>query len=526
MIIHADSLIGLKQFPDNHFDSVVTDPPYGLKFMGKKWDYDVPSVELWREVLRVLKPGGHALMACGTRTQHRMAVNIEDAGFEIRDVVTWLYGSGFPKSHDISKAIDREAGVAAEDRPIIGKNPSKRPNAYVGQNGWETPQRPEHKHGPSTDAAKQWAGWGSALKPACEFWTLCRKPIEGTLAQNTLKWGCGGLNIDAGRIEAADQALLDAAVKRMTGNAVRGNATDNFVSGSKSIQPNSAQGRFPANLILDEAAAELLDAQSGTLKNGGQNKTSVKGKGMFPGEGGASRFFYVAKAASKERYSYVTCNCKTVKPSVWVFEGQNQKEKTDFTLLQRDICEKLSGENSNLGISSNGNELTGRFRTECKSITETETRSTIQSKTCNSLLQQNTSESIPDANSEMANGLSPANSAERANESIQPIGISQERAGQCMGAAVPATSVELLRKSVCGDCGQKLKTDGHPTQKPIKLMEYLIKLITPPGGIVLDPFCGSGSTGVAAKKLGFGFVGIERENEYVEIAERRLKAAE
>jgi len=177
LLLHGDALEELKKLEDNSVDSIVTDPPYGLKFMGKRWDYDVPSIEVWEECLRVLKPGGYLLSFAGTRTQHRMACNIEDAGFEIRDMIAWVYGSGFPKSHNISKALDK----GAERRLITA---------------------------PTTDEAKQWDGWGTALKPALEPITVARKPLsEKTIAKNVLKWGTGGINIDGCRI-ATDEIKL------------------------------------------------------------------------------------------------------------------------------------------------------------------------------------------------------------------------------------------------------------------------------------------------------------------------------
>lgn len=297
--------------------------------MNKHWDHDVPSVELWREVLRVLKPGGHVLSFGGTRTYHRMVVNIEDAGFEIRDQIQWLYGSGFPKSHNLKD---------------------------------------------------KWQGWGTALKPAFEPIVLARKPLIGTVAENVKTFGTGALNIDASRIEAADQAVLDAAVRRMTGNKVTG-----WVCSNKTVEPVSAQGRWPANVLFDEEAAAALDEQSGPVRMASdvsgikqleQMRFSVGGEGAKKRrqtnvkeiKAGASRFFYVVKASKRER--------------------------------------------------GDGNH--------------------------------------------------------------------------------------------------------HPTVKPIKLMEYLVRLITPPGGTVLDPFMGSGTTGIAAKNLGFGFVGIERSEDYFEIAKRRI----
>jgi len=337
ILLLGDCLETLKTLEDNSVDSVVTDPPYGLSFMGKKWDYDVPSADIWREVLRVLKPGGHMLAACGTRTQHRMAVKIEDAGFEVRDVICWHYGSGFPKSHNLEKATGDE----------------------------------------------RFKGFGTSLKPATEFFTLARKPIsESTVAKNVLKHGTGGINVDAGRIGAGSLKPVREATSALASNGKYGEG----LNGSKAVA-DSTEGRFPANVIFDEFTAGLLDEQSGSLtsgkpgiKRGGNSGAAFGAESREPGtqmsgfgdSGGASRFFYCAKASKKDR-----------------------------------------GE---------GNI--------------------------------------------------------------------------------------------------------HPTVKPIKLMQYLIKLITPEFGVVLDPFMGSGSTGCAAIGLGFGFIGCELSAEYMEIAKRRIQSCE
>ena len=370
-LFNAESLSLLKRAPANSIDAVVTDPPYGLSFMGKKWDYDVPSVEIWKEILRVLKPGGHLLSFGGTRTYHRMVVAIEDAGFEIRDQIQWLYGSGFPKSLDISKAIDKAAGA---EREVIGKKwvgrGNRATNAVYGE--YDSP----HTAGcdvtaPSTDAAKQWSGWGTALKPANEPIVLARKPLEKglTIAQNVLKWGTGGLNIDATRIVTQE--------KLQSGRHITGNqqGPSGYKTTNRTEYDQNSEGRFPANLILDEVAAEMLDTQQADV----------------------SRFFYVAKASQSERNKGL--------------------------------------ENRASAIVSDGRE---------KSIDN-----------------------------------------------------------------------PFLR-------GETERKNTHPTVKPIKLMEYLVKLITPPGGKVLDPFMGSGTTGIAAVNLGFKFVGIEREKEFFEIAKARI----
>jgi len=249
-LLHGDCLEQMKTLDDNSVDSIVSDPPYGISFMAKKWDYDVPSVEVWKEAMRVLKPGGHALIACGTRTQHRMVVNIEDAGFEIRDVVSWIYGSGFPKSLNVSKAIDKAAGA---EREVVGVKYRVGDHTKAIDNyGWKesggkssamnTEAKDVMETAPATEAAKQWDGWGTALKPACEFFTLCRKPLsEKTIAKNVLKWGTGGINVDGCRVETSE------SLQRVSGGS--DNAVGEWGLKGKHTSPQP-QGRFPANLIL------------------------------------------------------------------------------------------------------------------------------------------------------------------------------------------------------------------------------------------------------------------------------------
>ena len=346
-VFNDDCLNVLREMPDNSVDSIVTDPPYGISFMAKKWDYDVPSVKVWKEAMRVLKPGGHALIACGTRTQHRMVCNIEDAGFEIRDVVSWIYGSGFPKSLNVSKQIDKAAGA---EREVVGQKRASiqggGPKGAFGSYPEETKQ--VDITAPATDEAKQWDGWGTALKPACEFFTLCRKPLsEKTVAANVLKWGTGGINIDGCRV------------------------------GTEEIE--TATGRFPANLIHD-GSQEVLELFPETKPSRVGKPRGTKKKGLFANSefnkvgqehndsGSAARFFYCPKASKKDRN-----------------EGNN-----------------------------------------------------------------------------------------------------------------------------------------HPTVKPTALMAYLCRLITPTGGVVLDPYMGSGSTGKAAVREGFSFVGIELDPDYYEICKARI----
>lgn len=320
MIHHGDCLEVLRTLPDCSVDAVVTDPPYGLSFMGKRWDYDVPSVEVWAECLRVLKPGGHLLAFAGTRTQHRMAVRIEDAGFEIRDMIAWVYGSGFPKSHNLKD---------------------------------------------------DWQGWGTALKPALEPITVARKPLVGTVAENVLTHGTGALNIDGCRVEGVPPSVPQPVFNSPTGRTY-GMKTGEGRNGEMS----QATGRWPANLIHD----------------GSEEVVGLTGS--------AARFFYCAKTSKADRDEGL--------------DGFEEKELKGMNASPR----KEHGEVRNSNMHRN----------------------------------------------------------------------------------------------------------HHPTVKPTALMQYLCRLVTPPGGVVLDPFMGSGSTGVAAMLEGFQFIGIEREAEYVAIARERIES--
>jgi site-specific DNA-methyltransferase (adenine-specific) len=351
-IHHGDCLAVMAELEEASVDAVVTDPPYELAFMGRTWDASgiAFNADTWALCLRALKPGGHLLAFGGTRTWHRLTCAIEDAGFEIRDSVAWLYGSGFPKSLDVSKAIDKAAGA---------------------------------------DAAKQWQGWGTALKPAFEPIVLARKPIQGTVAANVLAHGTGALNIDGCRVET--DWKTDPTRRGWQGrNLASTNSTVTFVDHNKELSQPHAAGRWPPNVVLDETQAAELDKQSGITKDGVavqrnrsgskpgsvygpyQNTTDDQGYG---GGGGASRFFpvfkYQAKAPAKER--------------------------------------------------------------------------------------------------------------------------------------------------------PKVNDISHPTVKPLALMRWLVKLVTPPGGIVLDPFAGSGTTGEACLLEGFQAVLIESEADYIPLIRKRCR---
>ena len=384
-LLFGDCLDVLSSVGDCSVDSVVCDPPYGLSFMGKRWDYDVPSVAIWRECLRVLKPGGYLLAFAGSRTQHRMAVNIEDAGFEIRDMIAWVYGSGFPKSHNVSCSIDKMAGHGNRGRaiPTVGSYQA----SDVDQENKLT-SNPVGPYVAKTDEAKKWAGYGSALKPSIEPITVARKPLDGTIAENVLKWGTGAMNIDGCRVPM-DQGDFDKLSRGVDAIRERGGSMDNSWKNSSDLSganPANPLGRWPANFIHD-GSQEVLDlfpdAKGGSwvntdgarhFNNNGKKTGHVASGRSDASNGSAARFFYCSKSNKKDR------------------------------------------------------------------------------------------------NEGLAEG----------------------------------------------------EVSNHPTVKPTDLMRYLCRLVTQPGGVVLDPFMGSGTTGKAAMREGFEFIGCEMDLEYYKIATARI----
>jgi hypothetical protein len=300
----------LKDYEDNVFDAVCCDPPYGLSFMGKRWDYDVPSAALWREVLRVCKPGAPLIAFSGTRTYHRTVVQIEDAGWEIRDQLAWMYGSGFPKSLDVSKAIDKDAGAERVRNLVPTKqgNSARRGEGEQGVTYGDAHGGFRDASWPVTALAAEWHGYGTALKPAYEPAVLARKPLDGTVAENVQRWGVGALAIDACRI--GDEVRFNAAANKPGGASYNMSA----VGMPEDAEGRECVGRWPANVILDEAAGAALDAQTGNrpgMSGGGRHREGYDG-GMFGAidgndkharndQGGASRFFYCAKASRAER---------------------------------------------------------------------------------------------------------------------------------------------------------------------------------------------------------------------------------
>jgi DNA modification methylase len=395
-ILQGDNRETLKTIPDNSIDAIVTDPPYGIDFLGKAWDANTGAVETYQECLRVLKPGGHILAFSAARTYHHLAITLEQAGFEIRDQIMWIYSSGFPKSQDIGKSIDRAAGKKNElkDRDTKGTKGDKIVKNSPGSGtlcpgcGRDSNARYSCDKGqecgmvykPQTEDAKQWSGWGTALKPAHEPIALARKPMKLSIAKNCQAHGVGALNIDACRIpvEGSDTRSGGSnGVSRLTFGEGETSNKDSFVA-----YEANALGRFPSNVL-----GEIPLYQ---------------------------KYFYCPKVSRAERH--VGC----VDPGPMFQQPRNE----DGTPV---------GEGESMWMDP---KVSG------------------------------------------------------------PKKIAEQPAG----------------------------TNNHPTVKPIELMKYLIKLITPPGGTVLDPFNGSGSTGCAAVELGMTYIGCELDADYVEIARRRIEA--
>ena len=376
-------------------ESVVTDPPYELGFMGKSWDASGIAFDkkTWELAFQLLKPGGYLLAFSASRNYHRMAVAVEDAGFEIRDQIMWIYGSGFPKSLNIGMGVDKKQG---NERVTVGER-TRNVKPFDDDNGWNSNNTTgNHIY---TKGNTEWEGWGTALKPAHEPIVMARKPLEGTVVDNVLEHGVGGINIDECRV---GKEILEEQI------AGRSNKIGTFER--KNMITPKREGRYPVNVMHDgsDVVNDIFHHSKGSSGNGNA-KVGETSKGAIPlrrgeaplynDEGSASRYFYCPKTAKSER-------------------NQGLVEFDDKQ------------------YSHDGRK---------KSIENPYQR----------------------------------------NKSISK--------------------------------------NSHPTVKPVELMKYLCRLVTPKGGTVLDPFMGSGSTGMAAKDEGFDFIGIEREKEYFEISEQRIK---
>jgi len=532
-VLVGDCLDLMAGMETNSVDTIVTDPPYGLEFMGKEWDHGVPGVPFWKAALHVAKPGAMLLAFGGTRTHHRLMCAIEDAGWELRDTVCWLYGSGFPKSHDISKAIDKAAGA---EREIVGRSSyaSRRPNPMAGttygynEQGYDISAN-LNITAPATDAAQLWDGWGTALKPAWEPIIVAMKPRDGTFANNALKWDVAGLWVDGGRVPTnGDKAKFPAGIVSNS-ESVYGSGLGLYADRSRPADA-APQGRWPANLILDEAAAAMLDEQSGESKprpvrpenigksGDGTSKGlfgmgSVVQTGYYDESSKVSRFFYMAKASRAERNNGI--EGVTLELEVCLCDANMEQG----TLLERAISAlvmELEGRECN--TTSNGNGPTGLFHRVTLSITSTATSKTIDSKTWNVLISQPTSAFIAAVIRTLQEyGSSLVATVESISQSLSSM---SERAGSVRGAKTVVSETPWRISA-----SAKPTTNFHPTCKPLALMRYLVRLTkTPTGGVVLDPFMGSGTTGMACVLEDRNFVGIEIDPDYAEIARRRIEA--
>ena len=538
MIYTGDCLEVLAGLPENSVDTCITDPPYELGFMGKKWDSSGIAFqpETWQAVYRVLKPGAIMLAFGGTRTYHRMVCAIEDAGFEIRDTIAWVYGSGFPKSYDISKGIDKQAGATGE---VIGKEMvdigMQSGNMHAGRKSVIVER---DITAPSTPEARLWHGWGTALKPAFEPIVVAMKPIDGTFVNNALTWGVAGLWIDGGRVGFQDDADYQESTQKNRHGDFNSNGgirvpTKGIYHGDNRPPVNyePSKGRFPANLIHsgeDEVVGLFPQTKSGNLNHGhkrgdGTGNSFMGGGGVVQGNyggdsGSAARFFYCAKSSRRERNNgldgYLTVKYNNDKSNNG---GLSWKDVSTVAVqLLRKVMSDTEALSFNIGES--GESITGQCLKDSLSTILTVISKTIESKILHSLTLSLTNEYTAGANCETANGGSPAESVESLRKWI----LTTTNGSMELARGASNVALQMLLRTKNADAWSQA-TNFHSTVKPIELMRYLVRLTkTPTGGVVLDPFMGSGTTGIACVLEGREFIGIEREAEYVEIAEKRI----
>ena len=539
-VIQGDCLIKLKELEDNSVDSIVTDPPYELGFMGKSWDNTgiANNVEMWKECLRVLKPGGHLLTFSGTRTYHRMASAIEDAGFEVRDMIEWVYGSGFPKSLNIGKAVDKLQG---NEREKFVRNNGAATSISGKKTIYGSGEKKEDNNTSEfidTKGTSEWEGWGTALKPAHEPICLARKPLaEKTVAENVLKYGTGGINIDESRVETSDN--LQAVVKGIRTEGWRKMEGRNDIETEKKLYGTpEGMGRFPANLLhnnSEEVRECFPDSGGGKFTKSGNRiggdceySVGISGRKDAPDNygdsGNASRFFksiiYQAKASKSERNKGLDSIVLVDILRVWNENNTTKEEKLIRLMVTGISPQKVIAESGVQLKNANewntclfGKHLMEKYQEDIKSITKTETNSITTSQTLNWLIRLLTNEYTVGAKLEMENGGNLVVNAESSNTLTITI---NEKMALALGVKDVVSGMQLK-------INVKEGSNIHSTVKPIALMEYLIKMVTPKGGTVLDPFAGSGSTLVAAKQNGYQYIGIEMTEEYIPIIEARLK---
>jgi site-specific DNA-methyltransferase (adenine-specific) len=468
----GDCIDILKTLPDNSVDSIVTDPPYHLTstkgdkkgFMGKDWDGgDIAfRTDVWEECLRVLKPGGHLLSFGGSRTYHRMAVAIEDAGFEIRDQIMWIYGQGFPKSHNIGKAIDKIEGNQRE----VGKSKGTFVSSGGQLNGENT--RTERF---ITKGNSDYEGWGSSLKPAHEPICMARKPLsEKSIAENVLKHGTGGINIDGSRIgySIEDKDNINFDRPRLREGSFDESYNGDWSFKNPDVKEYNTEGRFPANIMFECICDELIDGKEiKGNENYNWNNTDTESNTF------TNRGTYTPRTETPKIHTNPNCPCYMLDQQSGIKEYNKGRKEGNYKgghrkeyvgTIDNDIEKKVEGQ----FFSDKGGA--SRFF-YCPKVSKKERDMNM-------------------------NGEEKPTRKWRDDKGMKLTGSGNPR----------------------NETGK----NTHPTVKPIALMEYLIKLVTPKGGVVLEPFMGSGSTGIAAKNLGMSFIGIEREQEYFDIATQRI----
>lgn len=510
-VICGNNIDLLKIFPDNHFDSIVTDPPYGLGkepnaeelmkdwiekgyheisgsgFMGKSWDAFVPQPIFWKEVFRVLKPGGHVVAFYGTRTYDWGVMAMRFAGFEVRDCIQWIYGSGFPKSYNVGKGIEGKVlnGSASwndwkkldgeKEEVNWGYSKSQAEQGYRLDYSEANKER-VGKVNFKTEQGKKWEGWGSALKPANEPIVLARKPLEKglSIAENVLKWRVGGINIDASRVSGFNMTKGGCKFNSAFFESGESNFTKDF---------DESKGRFPANVILSHHA-ECTCNGTKKVKSDGHHSGKVPDNGglynlgLRPLEDKGNIH---AKNGMEEVEDW---NCHEDCP-IRIMDEQSVSMGMHSAGSKKNIGDYNRKENNSIFNNSKGGIGQGEFGGKRFGDKGGASRFFYCAKA---------------SKSERNKGLDGFDT----KQTIGGGGTYNEEAGAKFGS---------------------IKAEGknfHPTVKPIKLMQYLVKMITPPNGIVLDPFCGSGTTGVACKLDGFQFVGLEQDPEYLRIAEARI----
>ncbi len=583
MLYLGDCIEVLRAHGDNSVDACVTDPPYGLSFMGKKWDYDVPSVEVWREVFRVLKPGGHLLAFGGTRTYHRLAVNVEDAGFEIRDQIQWLYGQGFPKSLNIGLSADKAAGLSGDRGTAIKRGVNNLASQVLS--GSETP-----KYEGKTDFAKQWEGWGTALKPSFEPLVLAVKPLTGAGLVDSLVHECQSklLVLIAKKYSASNQSVSDAAASIAQWNVEKNTHTPEGLSGAMAtLRSESATTSSLSTELswLDTLAAISLHVSTCTTETVTSLTTDLRtlkfllSKSIQEGtiqeeigqSGDSSSALLVGSLFTALSFKLNCILTHSVLESVSAADAVKSfhPDANPIVLARKPLEKGLTvaqnvqkwgtgainvdgcriGTQDVLSIGS-GKIALDKSGTGFDNYTNPGKQNSLGRFPANVLLDETAAAALDEQVGYLAGAGNKIGSKKKAgshfgNEQTQmnlkyDNGGSASRFFYCAKASTSERNAgldgmaEKFSATMNNGIGHRehdpndpkaYKRNFHPTVKPIRLMEYLCRLITPPGGIVLDPFMGSGTTGIAAKRLGFEFLGIELNPEYFEIATKRIENA-